>query len=127
MHAILPCDLMKAVSHCVVACLITSCSCDRAPWVLHAYAKKLGRIFRLRVVHWHFVVVTDPAEALRLTSRSEATQGCQPGSFHPSNECSRFGRHCDCCLSCYQATMSYWQAVELLLVSYTCLDRPRMT
>lgn len=42
---------------------------DKAPWLLHAYAKQLGSVFRLRLAHWHLVVVSDPAEALRLLSR----------------------------------------------------------
>lgn len=67
-HAIMPCSL-AAASTSVVASLATSCSCEKAPWVVHAYAKQLGRIFRLRMAHLHIVIVTDAAEALRLTSR----------------------------------------------------------
>ena len=67
-HAVTPCSLAAAFTS-VVACLATSCSCEKAPWVVHAYAKQLGRIFRLRMAHLHIVIVTDAAEALRLTSR----------------------------------------------------------
>lgn len=36
---------------------------------MHNLAKQLGRIYRLQLAHLNIIVVTDPAETLRLTSR----------------------------------------------------------
>lgn len=42
---------------------------EQAPFLLHDIAKKLGRIYRLRLAWLQVIIVTDPVEAARLCTR----------------------------------------------------------
>jgi len=44
---------------------------DQAPYKVHELAKKYGPIYRIRFLHLNILIVTDPAEAVRLCSRGD--------------------------------------------------------